>query len=67
MLYDKIKAIYPTLTDADFLDRIRLQDDGAGPYIEDAVPRQAKESADPVALLAAFLKANPAVLALVSK
>lgn len=82
MLYDKIKAIYPALTDADFLDKIRLQDDGKGPYIahwpdelplptdkqiEDAVPRQAKESADPVALLAAFLKENPEVLALVSK
>jgi hypothetical protein len=33
MLYDKIKALYPALTDADFLDSIRLQDDGDGPYI----------------------------------
>ena len=81
MLYDKIKAIYPTLTDADFLDRIRLQDDGAGPYIahwpkdmqrptdkqiEDAKPIKEKP-ADPVQLLADFLKENPEVLALVSK
>ena len=37
MLYDKIKTIYPSLTDADF-DPIRgtilLQDDGQGAYIK---------------------------------
>jgi hypothetical protein len=35
MLYDKIKAIYPELTDADFLTVITLQNDsnGAGDYI----------------------------------
>ena len=34
-LYDKIKAIYPELTDRDFLDTIRLQNDsdGRGDYI----------------------------------
>ena len=34
-LYDKIKAIYPELQDADFLDTIRLQNDsdGKGDYI----------------------------------
>ena len=35
MLYDKIKAIYPELTDNDFLTVIRLQNDsdGKGDYI----------------------------------
>jgi hypothetical protein len=34
-LYDKIKALYPTLQDADFMDTIRLQNnsDGNGDYI----------------------------------
>jgi hypothetical protein len=34
-LYEKIKAIYPDLQDADFMDAIRLQDDsdGKGAYI----------------------------------
>jgi hypothetical protein len=34
-LYEKIKAIYPELTDTDFLDTIRLQNDsnGEGDYI----------------------------------
>lgn len=34
-LYDKIKALYPELTDRDFLDTIRLQNDsdGKGDYI----------------------------------
>ena len=34
-LYDKIKAIYPELQDADFLTVIRLQNDsdGKGDYI----------------------------------
>jgi hypothetical protein len=34
-LYDKIKAIYPELTDRDFMDTIRLQNDsdGRGDYI----------------------------------
>lgn len=34
-LYDKIKALYPELQDADFIDAIRLQNDsdGRGDYI----------------------------------
>lgn len=34
-LYEKIKAIYPELQDADFMDTIRLQNDsdGNGDYI----------------------------------
>ena len=34
-LYDKIKEIYPQLTDADFgiVGTIRLQNDGGGDYI----------------------------------
>jgi hypothetical protein len=34
-LYDKIKEIYPQLTDADFglVGSIRLQNDGQGDYI----------------------------------
>ena len=34
-LYEKIKAIYPELTDQDFMDTIRLQNDsdGRGDYI----------------------------------
>ena len=34
-LYEKIKSIYPALTDADFIDTIRLQNDsdGRGDYI----------------------------------
>ena len=34
-LYDKIKALYPALTDADFMTPIRLQNDsdGKGDYI----------------------------------
>ena len=34
-LYEKIKALYPTLQDADFIDTIRLQNDsdGKGDYI----------------------------------
>ena len=34
-LYEKIKAIYPELQDADFIDTIRLQNDsdGRGDYI----------------------------------
>jgi hypothetical protein len=36
-LYDKIKAIYPELQDADFMDTIRLQNDsdGKGDYIKE--------------------------------
>ena len=36
-LYDKIKALYPTLQDSDFLDTIRLQNDsdGKGDYIKE--------------------------------
>jgi len=35
MLYDKIKQLYPELTDIDFLTTIRLQNDsdGRGDYI----------------------------------
>ena len=34
-LYEKIKALYPELTDRDFLDTIRLQNnsDGLGDFI----------------------------------
>jgi hypothetical protein len=32
-LYEKIKALYPELQDADFLTVITLQNDGAGDYI----------------------------------
>jgi hypothetical protein len=36
-LYDKIKALYPELTDRDFMTVIRLQNDsdGNGDYIAD--------------------------------
>ena len=36
-LYDKIKALYPELTDRDFMTVIRLQNDsdGRGDYIAD--------------------------------
>jgi hypothetical protein len=36
-LYEKIKAIYPELQDADFMDTIRLQNDsdGRGDYIKE--------------------------------
>ena len=35
-LYDKIKALYPELTDSDFMTTIRLQNDsdGKGDYIK---------------------------------
>ena len=35
-LYDKIKALYPELTDSDFMTTIRLQNDsdGRGDYIK---------------------------------
>jgi hypothetical protein len=47
-LYEKIKAIYPQLTDADFLDTIRLQNDsdGQGDYIakwEHTLPKPTEE------------------------
>jgi len=32
-LSEKIKTIYPELQDADFIDTIRLQNDGQGDYI----------------------------------
>ena len=32
-LYDKIKQLYPLLTDNDFMTVIRLQNDGDGDYI----------------------------------
>ena len=36
-LYEKIKALYPELTDSDFLDTIRSQNDsdGKGDYIKE--------------------------------
>jgi hypothetical protein len=36
-LYDKIKALYPELTDSDFMTVIRLQNDsdGKGDYIKE--------------------------------
>lgn len=48
MLYDKIKAIYPELTDQDFMTTIRLQNDsdGKGDYIakwEHTLPRPTEE------------------------
>ena len=48
MLYDKIKLIYPQLTDNDFLTVIRLQNDsdGKGDYIakwEHTLPRPTDE------------------------
>jgi len=33
MLYDKIKQLYPNLTEQDFLTVIKLQNDGDGDYI----------------------------------
>lgn len=48
-LYDKIKAIYPELTDQDFVTVIRLQNDsdGKGDYIaawnHPTLPRPTKE------------------------
>jgi len=33
MLYDKIMALYPSLTQQDFLTVITLQNDGNGDYI----------------------------------
>ena len=48
-LYDKIKALYPTLQDSDFLDTIRLQNDsdGKGDYIKEwnhpTLPRPTEE------------------------
>lgn len=51
-LYDKIKAIYPDLQDADFVDTIRLQNDsdGRGDYIakweHPTLPRPTQEQLD---------------------
>jgi hypothetical protein len=48
-LYKKIKAIYPELQDADFMDTIRLQNDsdGRGDYIKEwnhpTLPRPTEE------------------------
>jgi hypothetical protein len=48
-LYDKIKALYPTLQDSDFLDTIRMQNDsdGRGDYIKEwnhpTLPRPTEE------------------------
>jgi hypothetical protein len=48
MLYEKIMALYPELTDADFLTTIRLQNDsdGKGDYIakwEHTLPKPTDE------------------------
>ena len=48
-LVEKIKALYPTLQDSDFLDTIRLQNDsdGKGDYIKEwnhpTLPRPTEE------------------------
>ena len=47
-LYEKIKALYPTLQDSDFMDTIRLQNDsdGKGDYIakwEHTLPQPTEE------------------------
>ena len=48
-LYEKIKALYPELQDADFMDTIRLQNDsdGRGDYIKEwnhpTLPRPTEE------------------------
>lgn len=47
-LYEKVMALYPELQDADFLDTIRLQNDGdgRGDYIakwEHTLPRPTDE------------------------
>jgi hypothetical protein len=47
-LYDKIMAIYPELTQQDFLDTIRLQNDsdGKGDYIKEwnhSLPKPTEE------------------------
>jgi hypothetical protein len=34
-MYDKIMALYPNLTEQDFLTVIRLQNDGDGDYIKE--------------------------------
>ena len=47
MLYDKIKTLYPELTERDFLTVITLQNDGKGDYIakweHPALPRPTEE------------------------
>jgi hypothetical protein len=56
MLYDKIKSIYPALTDRDFLTVITLQNDsdGKGDYIakweHPTLPRPTQEQLDGVSL-----------------
>ena len=35
MLYEKIKQLYPSLTDQDFIAVIKLQNDGNGDYIKE--------------------------------
>ncbi len=76
MLAEQIKGAYG-LRNADFLTRVRLQDDsdGKGPYIAKwdvagekkpdikALPDvEEKAEADPVELLRVFLRANPSIL-----
>lgn len=49
MLYEKIKTLYPELTDADFLTVVKLQNDsdGKGDYIKEwnhpTLPRPTEE------------------------
>jgi hypothetical protein len=54
MLYDKIKSIYPSLTDNDFITVITLQNDsdGKGDYIKSwghpSLPQPTQEQLDAV-------------------
>ena len=54
MLYDKIMALYPSLTDKDFMTVIRLQNDsdGKGDYIKNwshpDFPQPTKEQLDAI-------------------
>jgi hypothetical protein len=54
MLYDKIMALYPSLTQQDFLTTIRLQNDsdGKGDYIKSwnhpSLPQPTQEQLDGV-------------------
>lgn len=53
-LYERIKAIYPELTDRDFMTVIRLQNDsnGKGDYIADwshpTLPKPTQEQLDAI-------------------
>jgi XkdW protein len=51
-LYEKIKAIYPSLEDKDFMTVITLQNDGDGDYIKfwqhPSLPQPTQEQLDGV-------------------